>query len=410
MYTEMFRPVAIGNMEIKNRLVMAPTTNNFVRGGYPTEEFIAFLAARAKGGAGLIVTPPALNPFPGGKAHLVFPLLSEKEHMPLWNEAAETIHAFGARAIGQVMAGGSGRQVAPGMVSKAPSPIPIVSIEEENIPGQARAYESRKGLPSLWARYKDLPPPQELRTGEIVWLEDAYARTAQMMKECGFDGAELHFAHGYLGSSFLSARTNHRTDAYGGSLDNRGRLLYNAVAKTRAAVGPDFVLGVRLTGNEHMPRGITIDESTHMARVAEQEGLGYIHLTGGCWEAAKWYLPEEDGTMLEEAEAMKKALNIPVITPAIHTPENVEQAIAMGKTDMVSLCRPLIADPQWVGKVASGETRTIRKCTRCLGCLQRVRRALGLRCEVNREVGQERYNPEYWRLSAPAWMNYRLPR
>ena len=87
--------------------------------------------------------------------------------------------------------------------------------------------------------------------------------------------------------------------------------------------------------------------------------------------------------MLDEAAAMKAVLKIPVITPAIHTPENAENAIAHGKTDMVSLCRPLIADPQWVAKVANGEEHTIRKCIRCLGCLHRLRRSLGLRCEVN---------------------------
>ncbi|MCF8025337.1 MAG: NADH:flavin oxidoreductase, partial [Desulfobacteraceae bacterium] len=305
MYTEMFKPIKIGNVEIRNRVAMAPTTTNFAQAGCPSEQFMAFLAARAKGGVGLVVTPPALNPFPGGGAHLVFPMLSEKEHMPFWNEVAETVHAFGSKVFGQIVAGGSGRQTAPGKASKAPSPIPIKSIPEENIPKQARAYEARQGLPSMWAQYKNLSPPQELTAEEIVWLEDTFAKTAQMMKECGFDGAELHFAHGYLGSSFLSARTNHRTDAYGGNLENRGRLLYNAVAKTRAAVGQSFVVGVRMTGNENMPRGITIEESTHMAGRAEQEGIDYVHLTGGCWEAAKWYLPEEDNTMLDEAGAME---------------------------------------------------------------------------------------------------------
>jgi 2,4-dienoyl-CoA reductase-like NADH-dependent reductase (Old Yellow Enzyme family) len=107
---------------------------------------------------------------------------------------------------------------------------------------------------------------------------------------------------------------------------------------------------------------------------------------------------------------MKKTVKIPVITPAIHTPENVENALREGKTDMVSLCRPLIADPEWVNKVASGQEKKIRKCIRCLGCLQRTRRALGLRCEVNREVGQERYNPEYHRISAPLSHQYCLPK
>jgi 2,4-dienoyl-CoA reductase-like NADH-dependent reductase (Old Yellow Enzyme family) len=144
--------------------------------------------------------------------------------------------------------------------------------------------------------------------------------------------------------------------------------------------------------------------------MGEEEGLDYVHLTAGCWEAVNWYVPEEDGTMLPEAEGMKSILKIPVITPAIHRPENAEKALKEGKTDMVSFCRPLIADPEWVNKVAKGEEKKIRKCIRCLGCLQRTRRALGLRCEVNREVGQERYNSEYYRLSAPNWKEYALPK
>ena len=354
MHTQMFAPVVIGTVEVKNRLVMAPTTTNFAQDGYPTEAFMAFLAARARGGVGLIITPPAVNLFPGGTAHLVFPLLSEKGHIPLWNEVVETIHAFGAKAFGQIMVGGSGRQVAPGTVSKAPSAVPLVSIPEVNIPRQAKAYEVRKGLPSLWAQYTNLPTPRELTVDEIVWLEDAYAHTARLMKACGFDGAELHFGHGYMGSSFLSARTNRRTDDYGGSLEKRAALLCRSVAKTRAAVGSDFVVGVRMTGTEHMPGGITIDESVEMAKMAEEQGIDYLHLTGGCWEAAKWYLPEEDGTMLAEARAMKAALNIPVITPSLHAPDTVEKAIAQGDTDLVSLCRPLIADPDWARKVADG--------------------------------------------------------
>jgi 2,4-dienoyl-CoA reductase (NADPH2) len=408
-YTEMFKPIKIGHVELKNRLAMAPVTTNYTQEGYPTEQFIAFLAARARGGVGLIVAPPAVNLFPGSPTHVNFPILSERAHIPVWNEVVETIHAFEARAFGQVLVGGVGRQTAPGTTSKAPSPVPVLRIPPENIPQKAKEYEARKGLPSLWERYNNLPAPEELTIEEIEWVEDAYAKTMGLMKACGFDGAELHFAHGYLGDNFHSPRTNLRSDEYGGSLENRARVIRNAIIKSREQVGNDFVIGVRLTGNEHMPGGLTPEESSGIAKVGEEVGLDYVHLTSGCWEAVKWYVPEEDGTMLPEAEAMKKILNIPVITPAIHDPENAENAIKEGKTDMVSLCRPLISDPEWVNKVAKGQEGKIRKCIRCLGCLQRTRRALGLRCEVNREVGQERYNPKYYRLSAPSWKKYRLP-
>lgn len=409
-YREMFKPIKIGNIELKNRLAMAPVTTNYTQAGYPNEQFIAFLAARAKGGVGLLVTPPAVNLFPGSPTHVVFPLLSEKAHISMWNEVVEAIHAFGAKAFCQVMVGGVGRQTAPGTTSKAPSAVPVVRIPPENIPPKSIEYEARKGLPSLWDRYQNLPEPEELTVEEIVWIEDTYAKTSLLAKECGFDGAELHFAHGYLGDNFFSPRTNLRSDEYGGTLENRARVFRNAIVKTRAQVGPDFVIGVRLTGNEHVSGGLTVEESSRIAKMGEEEGLSYVHLTAGCWEAVKWYVPEEDGTMLPEAEGMKSVLKIPVITPAIHRPGNAEDALKEGKTDMVSLCRSLIADPEWVNKAASGEEKKIRKCIRCLGCLQRIRRALGLRCEVNREVGQERYNPEYHRLSAPYWKEYSLPK
>jgi 2,4-dienoyl-CoA reductase-like NADH-dependent reductase (Old Yellow Enzyme family) len=409
-FSEIFEPIKIGNVEIKNRLAMAPVTTNFAMAGYPTEEFLAFLGARARGGVGLLVTPPAVNLFPGSPTHVLFPMLSEKAHLPIWNEVVETIHAFGAKAFGQILVGGVGRQTAKGTVSKAPSPLPIVQIPDENIPQKSKEYEIRKGLPSLWDRYRDLPEPTELTIEEIRWIEDAYAKTARLMKEAGFDGAELHFAHGYLGDNFLSPRTNLRIDLYGGSLENRARIFRNAMIKTRVQVGPDFVVGVRLTGDEHMTGGMTPEESIRIAKIGEDHGLSYVHLTSGCWEAVKWYVPEEDGTMLPEAEAIKQSVNIPVITPSIHKPESVQNAIKQGKTDMVSLCRPLIVDPEWPNKVARGEEKEIRKCIRCLACLQRTRRALGLRCEINREVGQERYNPKYQRSSGPNWKDYCLPK
>jgi 2,4-dienoyl-CoA reductase (NADPH2) len=159
-----------------------------------------------------------------------------------------------------------------------------------------------------------------------------------------------------------------------------------------------------------MPGGITIEDSSLVAKLGEELGVDYLHLTAGCWEAVKWYVPDEDGTMLSQAEALKKAVKIPVITPSIHNPVMAEQAIRDMKTDMVSLCRSLIADPEWVNKVARGEENRVRKCIRCLVCLRRTRNGLGMRCEVNREVGQEKYMPEYYRSAAPFKKEFFLPK
>jgi 2,4-dienoyl-CoA reductase-like NADH-dependent reductase (Old Yellow Enzyme family) len=409
-YAKMFKPIKIGNAEIKNRLVMAPATNNFSQGGYPTYQQIAYHAARAKGGVGLIITSPAKYGMPGYQGHVLSQYLSERGHMPIWNEFVETIHAFGAKAFGQIAPGASGRQNLPGSKAKGVSPVPVEKIAPENIPKGEKDFEARKGLSCLWDLYKGAPTPEELTIEEIQWNENSYVVVAKLMRECGFDGAELHFAHGYLGDNFISPRTNFRKDEYGGSFENRTRFFRNAVTKTRAQVGNDFVLGARLTGEEHMPGGLTIEESSRVAKMGEEVGLDYIHLSAGCWEAAKWYVPDEDGTMLPQAEVMKRTLKIPVITPSIHRPVAVEEAIREGKTDLVSLCRPLIADPEWVNKVAQGDENRIRRCIRCLACLRRTRHGLGMRCEVNREVGQEQYMPGYYRNAAPFRKEYFLPK
>jgi 2,4-dienoyl-CoA reductase-like NADH-dependent reductase (Old Yellow Enzyme family) len=409
-YVEMFKPIRIRNVELKNRLVMAPATTNFSQAGYPTEQQIAYVAARAKGGVGLIVTPPAKYTMPGSQAHVLAQNLSERAHMPIWNELVETVHAFGAKVFGQISLGVSGRQNLKGAKVKGVSPLPVVRVPRENIPKGELEFEARKGLTPFWDMYNDGPVPEELTIDEIQWIEDSCGHVARLMKGCGFDGAELHFAHGYLGDNFLSPRTNLRTDAYGGSFENRVRFFRNVVIKTRVQVGPDFVVGVRLTGEEHMPGGLGIEESSRVAKIGEELGLDYIHLTAGCWEAVKWYVPDGDGTMLPQAEAMKRVVKIPVITPSVHSPGGVEEAIGSGKTDLVSHCRPLIVDPEWVNKVAGGEENRIRKCIRCLVCLRRTRHGLGMRCEVNREVGQERYVAEYTRRAAPQWKEFYLPK
>lgn len=409
-YIKMFEPIKIKNIEIKNRLVMAPATTNYSQAGYPTDQQIAYHAARAKGGVGLVISAPAKYVLPGYQGHVLAQNLSERGHMPVWNELVETVHAFGAKIFGQISANVLGRQNLPGVKAKGVSPIPILKIPEENHPRKQREFEARHGLSSLWDMYRNCPVPEELKLEEIEAIEDSYGIVAAFMRDCGFDGVELHFAHGYLGDNFFSPRTNVRKDAYGGSFENRARFFRNAIAKTRVRVGHDFVMGVRLTGDEHMPGGITIEDSSMVAKLGEELGVDYLHLTAGCWEAMKWYVPDEDGTMLSQAEALKKAVKIPVITPSIHNPAMAEQAIHDMKTDMVSLCRPLIADPEWVNKVAREEENQVRKCIRCLVCMRRTRNGLGMRCEVNRKVGQEKYMPEYYRSAAPFKKEFFLPK
>ena len=396
-FEKMFEPFMIREVEIRNRLAMAPLNTGFNPTSRVTEQLISYLAERARNGVGMIVTSPVCGVAIPGMPQP--PLLNSPEHMSGWNELIETIHAFGAKVFLQVMPG-VGRQARKGLTTKAPSPIPL-RIPPENLPLKAEEFAERRNLPSIWVPLMEGEVPQQITVDEIVMAEDAYPVAAGLARTCGADGVELHFAHGYLAYSFLSPRTNQRDDLYGGGFENRMRFLTNVLAKVRGAVGDDFVVGIRISGNEHMPGGLGAEETGEMLRIAEGMGLDYVHLTNGCFEAAKWYVPDEDGTMLVEAEALKRTLRIPVITPSIHDPVAAEEALRQGKTDMVSLGRSLLADPRWVEKVQDGQHRRIVRCIRCLTCLRRTRNGLAIRCEVNPRLGAERYDPANHRLNAP---------
>jgi len=403
-FEKMFEPIKIKDIEIRNRLAMAPINNNFPQDGQVTEQLIAYLAERSRNGTGLIVTAPGIAgvgpPVSGARLPSYRLTLLNPGYIAGWNELIETIHAFGAKVFCQVMAGGAGRQTRKGVLTRAPSPLPM-RIPPENLPVKCREFEERRNLPSVWEHLMEGVMPQEITIEEIVAIEDAYAEGARLVKGCGADGVELHLAHGYLGYSFLSPRTNLRNDLYGGNFENRIRFLTNILTKVRHEVGDSFVVGIRISGDEHMPGGLGVEETSRILTIAEEMGLDYVHLTNGCYEAAKWYVPDEDGTMLVEAEVLKKTLRIPIITPSIHDPVTAEKALQEGKTDMISLGRSLLADSEWVKKVSEGHHHKIVKCIRCLTCLRRIRNGLTIRCEVNPNLGAERYTPGNHRINAP---------
>ena len=392
-YQALFQPITIGNLEIKNRIAMAPLCNHMATpGGYVNEQVKAWFAARAKGGAGLIITCGVMGNVRNPVHHLNLSV-ANWTHKPGMSELAETIHAFGAKVFTHASAG-MGRQIG----QPSPSAVPI-EIYSELMPQIAIREHEKRGL-----EYHGLLEPKPgsiskvLSIDEIVELEDITSDVVLQSRECGFDGTEIMFGHGQLGMQFLSPRTNRRTDEYGGSLENRMRLMKNTLTKTRQKVGRDFCVGIRVSGEEHMPGGLTHEEVKKICQEVENM-VDFVELTDGCYEALKYLVPDEDGTMLEYAESLKKILKIPVITPSIHNPDMAAQAVERGSTDMVSLGRALIADPAWANKVAEGKRPV--KCIRCnIGCLDKVRAGFPLRCEVNPSAGLEQYIPQY-RRSAP---------
>jgi len=411
-YEAIFSPIKIGNVEIKNRVAMLPMCTTFQDPqGYVSEQLKAFYAARARGGVGLLipgtVTVTKLHADRRGSSGMK--MLNSAAH-PGLAELAETIHYFGGKAFIQISTG-QGRQtfskktwVNPSLDAISASPIPY-SVSREMLPPKAVAWHKRKGLPFTFSIDEHGQPlyegqgmvPREATHEEIEETVETVANSVPVLQSLGWDGVEIHACHGYFVFSFLSPRLNMRTDKYGGSFENRMRFLKDMLTKSRQRVGRDFVIGVRLTVEEHMPGGITLEESKRIAQEVDKWGLiDYISFSDGCYEAYKYFFPDEDGAMLPGVSYIKKSGGIksPVITASMHDPGINDKAIKDGDTDMVGLGRGLIADPNWANKVAKGERPV--KCIKChAGCGNRCMRGLPIRCVVNPECGFEQYVDEY---------------
>jgi 2,4-dienoyl-CoA reductase-like NADH-dependent reductase (Old Yellow Enzyme family) len=397
----LFQPIMVGNVEIKNRVAMTAMCTSYQDDhGHATEQSKAFINARAKGGVGLIiagsVTVTKLHADRRGNSG--YKMLDSFAH-PGLADLAEQAHLFGSKIFMQISIG-QGRQVYhkhtwvnPQLDVISASPVRLY-IAPEMYPKSPVEYHKKMGLEYIKFCGDEELMPREATVEEIEETENTVAASVPVLKSLGFDGVEIHSSHGYFAFSFLSPRQNLRTDKYGGDLYQRMTFLRNMLQKSRQTVGKDFVIGVRLTLDEHIEGGLTVEHTKAIAREVEKEGASYICFSDGSHEAMKYYFPDESGTMIDRAAEVRKLLNIPVITPSVDNPDQAEEAIRTGKTDMIGMARGLLADPNWVKKVAMG--RKPVKCIKCnYGCMNRLKRGLGLRCVVNPGLGFEQYIPEY---------------
>lgn len=404
-YSELFKPIKIGGVEIKNRIAMSATCVDAIEpGGFVGDRMIYFFAARAKGGTGLIFTSPAEIEPTITSVKYMNAWLYNSLHLPGWSELAETIHAWDAKAFVEVSPGGPGRLGAllgdPNAL--APSPVPIHMDPELVVQKKAQKLWEKRGL-DLVKHYhiqKEYPMPKEITIEQIHQLEDRVANCVELAEQCGFDGAEVHAAHGVLGANFLSPHTNLRTDEYGGSLENRTRYLRNILERARKKISSKFALGIRISAAEHVPGGLTPEDTAEICKYLEPLVDFFDLSTGVHHESHAYMIPDADGTVIEEAAVIKKHIKVPLITPSVHNPELGNQAILDGKTDMIALSRGLIADPEWANKAREG--KPYRKCIKCIiGCTGRIDIGLPLRCEINPDVLLEYKMPEYDRRNAP---------
>ncbi len=385
-HNKLFEPIRIGKLNVKNRLAFAPTGMGTAGpDGEITDQSLCHYVARAKGGAGWITVEHSLATYKHIKGPIGFH--SNLNFRGMW-ELSHAIHAFDAAAIVQLSVGlgaqyFKGRRTDVELV--APSPIPY----------RVPKGTSCRGL-ELWDGTEG-EVPRELTTREVEELEDDFVQAALRIERAGFDGIEIHGAHGYLLGAFISPLSNQRSDTYGGSFENRLNLPLNIYRKTRAAVGEDFILGFRISGDEHIEGGLTIEDTCRIASILEKEGIEFIHLSSGRYEALNYLFPNDEGVILPEAQAVKQAVeDIPVLCPNVHSPSLAEHAVLEGMADVISLSRGLIADPEWPNKTREGREEEITKCIRCNNCLKTLFSGFSVRCAVNPDVGRERFMPQYY--------------
>jgi len=391
---KLFEPIEIGHLKINNRIAFAPTHMGYCTyRGEITDQVLCHYSARAKGGAGLIIVEG--TGFTGKYAFSMrrgIVCMGDFYRKGL-KELAESIHFTGARAVVQLVLGQGAQALFshPRRDLVAPSEISI-SIDKENLPKALRGIGDVQG-----------DTARALTLDEIAELTEAAVEAAGILKEVGFDGVELHGAHGYLLAEFISPLFNQRQDEYGGSFEKRLTLPLRLVDGIRRTAGDKFIIGFRISGSEHMEGGLSLEESVQAAVKLEKSGIDYLHLSSGCYRALKWTFPEHEGALIPEASAFKAALRIPVICPNIHDPRTAEKALAEGSFDVASLSRALLADPEWPLKARDGRFDEIRHCVFCYTCVKSIMiDGTGVRCSQNPELGWERFLPKYFPAPAVA--------
>ncbi len=373
-----FTPISIGNMKLKNRLVVSPMVTVYCdTDGMATERFIAYHETKAKGGWGMIIVEDyAVDPL--GRGFWTAGLWKD-EQIQSHTELTERVHNAGAKIIAQIYH--AGRQTTPAVileqpVSASPLPCPVLGVM-----------------------------PRELTVPEIRKIVSEFGDTALRAKKAGFDGVEVHGAHGYLIAQFMSKYSNKRCDEYGGSLENRLRFPLEIVADIREKCSPDFMIDFRISGDEKVPGGRTIEETKAVAIKLEKQGVDLLHISAGTYESTWAIIPPMNitpGWIVDHAEEVKRVVNIPVMTVGrITDPFLAESILLSKKADLIAMGRPSLADPDLPNKFANGKYDDIRHCIGCQqGCLEFVFKNEPIRCLVNPTCGYE-YLKEFKKTERP---------
>lgn len=398
-FPKLFEPFKIGTCEIPNRIALTPMLMEVAElDGTCGNRCIAYYAERAKGGVGLIETEVTrISDWSGCTGPRQMSVTSDRA-IPGLTALANAIHKEGSKVFVQLHH--PGRQT---------YQLVVTAWKLSDLIGRHwngwwtiffkltnymdffdQQIFHKIYLPTVSASggnpselgctpVKESQRVRALTRWEIQKLEDEFAAGALRCKKAGIDGVQLHCSHGYFLQQFISPYTNRRTDEYGGSLENRLRIVKNIIDKIHKLCGPDYPISARLTADEYYrmfgyEQGYTLNEGVEIAKKLESYGIQFLDLSCGSYECMNaWCEPTSYpmGWRKDNAKAIKEAVSIPVgQTGVIRTPEQAEKLLEEGYQDVIGLARPLLADPYWAKKAKAGDSKNINRCLSCLYCLE----------------------------------------
>ncbi|MBM3660420.1 MAG: FAD-binding protein, partial [Actinobacteria bacterium] len=376
-------------MAVRNRIVLpAMDQNSCSDDGEITALNVAHYEARARGGAGLLILETSAVAYPVGATSRHQPALSDDRYVPGLARLAEAVHAHGAKMAVQMCH--HGKTAGIDVLEDREQIIPSVPVPDDEMSFDHLTMDELMKLASTTGG--KMPQRREATTDDLAWVVDQFADAAARVQQAGMDAVEIHAAHGYLISTFLSPKYNRRTDEYGGSVEARARLLCEVVRAVKARCGDGLAVIVRIDATEHSDGGITPELAAEHARLAEAAGADAIHVSANSPRAVGTGftdapLPRLPGQYVDYARTVKAAVTVPVIAVGRIMPEQAEAILHDGVCDFVAMGRQLLADADLPNRLAAGRPDLVRTCINCYVCVAENFWDGAPVCAINADLG-----------------------
>ena len=363
-FQHLFEPIQIGKTTVKNRIFMPPLSTNLADKGYVTDALVEHYSNRARGGVGLIVTEvttvePTYTYLPGDMS------IYDDSYIPGWKKLVDAVHKYDTKILSQLF-------------HPAYMAFPVPGTPQLIAPSNVGPYYAKSA-------------PRAVTVEELHVLVRQFGEAALRFKKAGGDGVEIQcaHAHGLLGG-FLTPLYNKRTDEYGGDINGRLRLTLEVIREVRKQCGDDFIIDVRISGDEYSEGGLTLNDMIYVSKQLEKEGVDFLHVSGGNTIKRGSSMPAPGTSPAPHAHAseeIRKHIHIPVATVArINEPWVAEELIADGKADICMIGRANLCDSEFANKAREGRTDDIRPCIGCGRCLTGIMFGNPIACTVNPSV------------------------